>query len=252
MILPPEHGMVCLTFDDGRYTEWLAQLSLFAEYDAHATFFYNGIPDKAALDSMKQLRSAGHAVGIHTVHHKDADGMTAENGNDYLQNEIFPQLEAMKQAGIEANYFAYPNNARTAYSEQVMGRYFRHCRAGLLPSPEKGFRIADQPQAFLAFEDIAGTLTLGGCGIGEYYASTNDNLDAALEHAAGEKDYLFLPKMNSPRSFRRAVSVGSAASAAARAPHSPPEAAPKSSAEAFPAVKPSAPRTASAALQVSD
>lgn len=50
----------------------------------------------------------------------------------------------------------------------------------------KGFRIADQPQAFLAFEDIAGTLTLGGCGIGEYYASTNDNLDAALEHAAGE------------------------------------------------------------------
>ena len=186
MILPPEHGMVCLTFDDGRYTEWLAQLSLFAEYDAHATFFYNGIPDKAALDSMKQLRSAGHAVGIHTVHHKDADGMTAENGNDYLQNEIFPQLEAMKQAGIEANYFAYPNNARTAYSEQVMGRYFRHCRARLIPSPEKGFRIADQPQAFLAFEDIAGTLTLGGCGIGEYYASTNDNLDAALEHAAGE------------------------------------------------------------------
>ena len=67
-----------------------------------------------------------------------------------------------------------------------MGRYFRHCRAGLIPSPEKGFRIADQPQAFLAFEDIAGTLTLGGCGIGEYYASTNDNLDAALEHAAGE------------------------------------------------------------------
>ena len=147
MILPPEHGMVCLTFDDGRYTEWLAQLSLFAEYDAHATFFYNGIPDKAALDSMKQLRSAGHAVGIHTVHHKDADGMTAENGNDYLQNEIFPQLEAMKQAGIEANYFAYPNNARTAYSEQVMGRYFRHCRAGLIPSPEKGFRIADQHHA---------------------------------------------------------------------------------------------------------
>ena len=82
MILPPEHGMVCLTFDDGRYTEWLAQLSLFAEYDAHATFFYNGIPDKAALDSMKQLRSAGHAVGIHTVHHKDADGMTAE---EYLR-----------------------------------------------------------------------------------------------------------------------------------------------------------------------
>ena len=50
MILPPEHGMVCLTFDDGRYTEWLAQLSLFAEYDAHATFFYNGIPDCAPQD----------------------------------------------------------------------------------------------------------------------------------------------------------------------------------------------------------
>ena len=49
---------------------------------------------------------------------------------------------------------------------------------------------ADQPQAFIGLDEIAGTLTLGGCGIGDYYLSTCDNLDAALERTAAENKLL--------------------------------------------------------------
>ena len=37
------HGLICLTFDDGLYEQWLPQLPLFAEYRAHVTFFFNGL-----------------------------------------------------------------------------------------------------------------------------------------------------------------------------------------------------------------
>lgn len=46
---------------------------------------------------------------------------------------------------------------------------------------------ADQPQAFIGLDEIAGTLTLGGCGIGDYYLSTCDNLDAALERGPPQR-----------------------------------------------------------------
>lgn len=184
------HGLICLTFDDGLYEQWLPQLPLFAEYRAHATFFFNGLLEKPVTDAMKQLQAAGHAVGIHTVHHRDADSMTPENETEYLQTEIFPQMEAMRAVGLQAEYFAYPNNARTPYSELVMKRYFRHCRAGICPAAPKGYWIADQPQAFIGLDEIAETLTLGGCGIGDYYLSTCDNLDAALERTAAENKLL--------------------------------------------------------------
>lgn len=139
------HGLICLTFDDGLYEQWLPQLPLFAEYRAHyATFFFNSLLEKTVADAIKQLQAAGHAVGIHTVHHRDADSMTPENEAEYLQTEIFPQIETMRAVGLQTEYFAYSNNARTPYSELVMKRYFRHCRAEyvLLLPKDTGLRIS--------------------------------------------------------------------------------------------------------------
>ena len=50
----------------------------------------------------------------------------------------------------------------------------------------KGFWIADQEKAYLSLNEIPRTRSLGGCGIGEYYLSTKENLDAALEKASKE------------------------------------------------------------------
>ncbi len=186
------HGLICLTFDDGLYEQWLPQLPLFAEYRAHyATFFFNSLLEKTVAEAIKQLQAAGHAVGIHTVHHRDADSMTPENEAEYLQTEVFPQIEVMRAVGLQTEYFVYSNNARTPYSELVMKRYFRHCRVGISPAAPKGYWIADQPQAFIGLDEIGETLTLGGCGIGDYYLSSCDNLDAALEAAAENKRIVF-------------------------------------------------------------
>ena len=60
----------------------------------------------------------------------------------------------MRAVGLQTEYFAYSNNARTPYSELVMKRYFRHCRVGISPAAPKGYWIADQSQAFIGLDEI--------------------------------------------------------------------------------------------------
>ena len=185
---PAGRGIVCFTFDDGRFSEWLPQLKLFEKYHAHMSFFYNGdLRDGASTDSMKILRDAGHTVGLHARTHRDAVPAIAEEGAEaYLNDQIVPQIKACREAGLEVHSFAYPNNRRDDETDRVLGRFFRHFRAGLPSRPAKGFRIAEQSDAFTPLSRIRESPVFGGCGIGEYYASTLENLFGGLERAARE------------------------------------------------------------------
>ncbi len=180
-----KHGIVCLTFDDGRYPGWLAQVELFRKYRARATFFYSGEITPDAAESMNVLRRNGHSVGLHALHHRDcpADG----DFQQYFDTEIKPQLDAAAKYGVtDIRYFAYPNNRHTQKSDAFLGKYFTRFRAGLGIGKHKGFRIADEDAAFLPLAGLPSRKVLGGCGIGPYYGSSEENLDGALERAARE------------------------------------------------------------------
>lgn len=183
-----ERGIVCFTFDDGRFTEWLPLLTLFEKYHAHMTFFYNGdLRDGASIESMKTLRAAGHTTGLHARSHRDAVPAIAEEGAEaYVNDQILPQLEACREAGLTVESFAYPNNRRDDETDCVLGRYFKRFRAGLGISLPKGFDIAAQSAAFVPMTRLHESPVFRGCGIGEYYASTLENLYGALERAARE------------------------------------------------------------------
>lgn len=186
-------GLLCLTFDDSHYDQWIEHLPLFEKYHAHATFFYYHDLDKPAINSMKKLRKAGHSVGLHSIHHREATTDIEKIGVDvYIREEIQPQIETMKANGLPAKFFAYPYGARNADTECMFSKIFHHCRAGIDPYPGKGYWIADQKQAFIDLDKIEKTLTLGGVGVGESYLSTKENLDAALEKAARDNKLLVL------------------------------------------------------------
>ena len=178
-------GKLCLTFDDGVYKQWIPVLPLFAKYGAHATFFFSGMVDPAILDAMKTIAAAGHSIGLHTVSHADAIPFIPERGVEaYLAEQILPQLEPCRAAGIRIESFAYPNNRHSEETDESLSPYFRHFRAGLPSRPAKGYWIAGQDDAYLDPENPP--RSLGGSGIGEFYATTVENLDAALERAAAE------------------------------------------------------------------
>ena len=177
-----KNGAVCFTFDDAAYDQWIEVLPLWAKYNAHATFFAAGEINQLAVDAMKQLQSAGHTVGLHSLHHADAVPFFAGKGGEmYIQQEIMPQLEVCRSAGIAINNFAYPNNVRDQNTDQMLSGLFRHFRAGA-----KGWHVGDKVTSEnMALYDLdALPVVLGGYGIGEYYSTDIEDLENALSVAA--------------------------------------------------------------------
>ena len=171
-----QRGAVCFTFDDYHGENWLKAAPLFKKYDAHATFFIVGeiTPEKAEV--MKKLRDAGHTVGLHTLHHRDAIPFIHEQGEvQYFEAEIRPQLDACRKYGLSIRSFAYPNNRRDDDSDRMLCPYFDHFRAGRGPAKKT---------LYYPLKTLPEKCYLGGTGIGTYYDSDLAVLKEELNHAA--------------------------------------------------------------------
>jgi len=171
-----QRGAVCFTFDDYHGKNWLKALPLFQKYDAHATFFVVGkiTPEKAEV--MKKLKSAGHTVGLHSLHHRDAIPFIHKHGEArYIKEEIAPQLEACRKYGLKIRSFAYPNNRRDEASDRMLSPYFDHFRAGRGPAKKT---------LYYPLKELPQKCYLGGTGIGTYYKSDLAVLKKELDHAA--------------------------------------------------------------------
>lgn len=179
-----DKGILVLTFDDSRYDSWLPQLELFESFNARGTFFYSGEITSEMAESMKILRAHGHSVGLHTTTHKDAVDIAPEL---YFSEYILPQIEQAGSFGVEdISFFAYPNNRHSEAYDSFLSRYFTRFRAGTGIKAPKGFHIADFEEPYVSLEELPHCRVMGGCGIGPYYESTQENLDSALEKAARE------------------------------------------------------------------
>ena len=183
-----KNGILLLTFDDARFETWLPNLGLFEKFNARATFFYDKEISSEAGDSMKELRSCGHSVGLHTVNHKDALDITP---GKYYTEYILPQVEQAEAQGIrDISFFAYPNNRHSEEFDSFLSRYFSRFRAGTGIKAPKGYWIADFEAPYISLDELASRKVMGGCGIGPFYETTQENLDAALEKAARENKAL--------------------------------------------------------------
>lgn len=184
-------GIVCFTFDDSHYHGWLRHIELFRQYNARATFFYQGEITQEMICSMRTLQQHGHSIGLHTLNHKDAVPHMEEMGADvYITEQILPQLQAVRSAVIPVNSFAYPNNRRTEFTDKALSPYFKHLRAGIPSRPAKGFWIASQDDAYTSLKKIPSQAVLPGVGIGDFYLSTLENLDAALKRCADNNELI--------------------------------------------------------------
>jgi peptidoglycan-N-acetylglucosamine deacetylase len=124
-------GGVCLTFDDAHIEDWHAALPLFREYNARVTFFISGFhtlnPRQIAL--LHRIQADGHEIGYHTVNHVNAiEYLQTHSVEEYVETEIEPDLEAMRNSGFSTTAMAYPFNARTDVSDNAMSKYFSTLR----------------------------------------------------------------------------------------------------------------------------
>lgn len=70
----PRDKTLYLTFDDGPHKEWTPQfLDLLARFDAHATFFVNGVYANLYPELIQRQIDEGHAVANHSYYHSHFD-----------------------------------------------------------------------------------------------------------------------------------------------------------------------------------
>ena len=137
-------GTLCLTFDDRSFENWVNAIPLFAEYDAHVTFFVYGEFDGQAVDAVKKLQNAGHTIGLHALNHAKAVEYIASKGAEsFIQNEIMPQLRSCRQNGIMIRAFAYPFSQRNAETDAVLFRHFDFLRTNCTAVMPSGTELAD-------------------------------------------------------------------------------------------------------------
>ena len=190
----PTNGVLLLTFDDPNITNWVNAISLFAKYNAHASFFPCGELDDASLQGLAQLKAAGHTVGIHTLHHRDAKNI---DGATYLKEEVQPQLDAYAKIHHTVRAMAYPNNRHTPEMDAFLIAHtsIRHFRTGHVVKydPQAKYEKPDlvaTDEVFFPVKDLPRRNVLPGIGIGEAYRTDINEILACIRRAAKNNEVL--------------------------------------------------------------
>jgi len=129
-----ERGVLALTFDGREPLKSRERaLALFERYGAHATFFIPGHFDKEAVALAKGLEARGHTIGLGGLNNRRAAEFLAEGGTaeQYIREEIEPQIAEAKSAGFDPKFWAYPGNDCNAETDyRIAYWFFRRNRAG--------------------------------------------------------------------------------------------------------------------------
>lgn len=174
----PRRGIICLTFDDHHCQNWASAIDLFAKYGARASFFVTGRLSEADVASLKKLRAAGHAVGVHTLHHATFPTKTPTEAEceRYFNDEVKPQVAAFKAAGLPVNTIAMPNNVHNpAIDRYLLSHGMKRIRVGGKNFARETWRNST------AFDKM---LVMRGEGVGEYYHTDIDELLKSIEYAS--------------------------------------------------------------------
>ena len=124
-------GALCLTFDDHYLDSWCRELPRFAKFGAHATFFTSGAISSTDVGKLRQLKAAGHSLGLHGQNHTPATDAVAQYGADgFLMREVDPQLAVCQVAGLDVRNWAYPNSKNSDATDAALATRFRRLRCG--------------------------------------------------------------------------------------------------------------------------
>jgi peptidoglycan/xylan/chitin deacetylase (PgdA/CDA1 family) len=130
---PVSTAGVAITFDDAYVDDWYEIRDLLKKYDANVTFF---VTDFASLDEnqvnkLKLLQDDGHEIAFHGSNHIDAmEYLKNHSISEYLNNQIIPGVDLMRNQGLNPVDFSYPfgSGSQNRALTQALHQYFLHIR----------------------------------------------------------------------------------------------------------------------------
>ncbi len=183
---------VVLSFDDFfNIQDWVKAMDMFNEFDAKATFFIHA-PDEMSIkdwSGLERLATNGHAIGCHGLRHERAvDYCDKYGSNAWLEKEVFPSLNILKQKSFNVTSFAYPCSQRNDSTDALLKPYFRHVRTGV--GIEQGQRFSELDNIFKKPDSIVDNFLLPAKGID--WLEEISQIKAAAQRAADNDEIVFL------------------------------------------------------------
>lgn len=131
---PPvgERAGVALTFDDAHVKGWYEMTEVFEQRGVLATFFVTRFDRIGAASHrmLAEMADAGHTIGSHSFRHLRAADYVEEHGlQAYMDEEVWPSVNAMEAEGFEVRFFAYPFGQRTSELDRELLRHMTLIRS---------------------------------------------------------------------------------------------------------------------------
>ena len=174
-------GAIVLTFDDRNISDWYKSDSILSKYNWKATFCVTdyGKVNEEQKQNLLELQSIGHEIAHHGYKHFNAlEYLKTNTMEEYIQNEITPSLDLMKNDGLNITSFVYPGGVRSDALDLVLFDYFP-----ILRGTTYGKKPLNQQECFL---EIGGDkLLVYGLGIDNHYEHFDiDYYYKLIEYAA--------------------------------------------------------------------
>jgi PKD repeat protein len=191
---PPgsSHAGVALTFDDNAPDNWYAIQGLLKNYNAHVTFFIEnfGGNSEDQINTYKLIQANEHEIAFHGTHHIDAQEYLKNHTIDeYLNYEIIPGLELMRNQGFDPIDFAYPYGSEDTALTGVLQGYFLHIRGTAYA--EGNQKLKDVDSIFYQYGSHQSHIYGGGIDDITYSNSVTDIYDAIDRAKAEDKIVIF-------------------------------------------------------------
>ena len=173
---------ILLTFDDHSIDDWLAAQPLFDKYNAKATYFVNFLGDLSdeELAGVQSLYSKGNEIGSHGWKHLSATNYLKNHSIDeYIQEEIVPTIEKLKELGIEPKSFSYPYGVSAKGLDQALFHYFRTIRGTAYLRPGQSIKELDK----IYYDLHQPHSTIYAIGLDESYGYSDEDIMEALQYA---------------------------------------------------------------------
>ena len=179
-----EKAGVAFTFDDHSINEWYSQRSLFQKYNIHATFFISKphLLDSTQIKQLKVLAADGHEIACHGYQHKNAFNYQTE---DYLNEEVKPALQKMREIGFDPTAFAYPFGTSTSELDSIMLNYFKTLRKATYNISDTTIDQYDE-----IYANSNNYRIVNAMGIDYNYAISPENFETGIKRALKNNETL--------------------------------------------------------------
>lgn len=150
---PPQPNLgaaIVLTLDDSYISNWYQHRDWFDSLGLRITFFISQHRElnSAEWKMLDSLVARGHAVEAHSVHHLNVkDYLKTHDPQDWMRDEIMPQLVSFKAHNIRPTMFAWPYGQVDHDAEALLDKHFLLFRECL--NPNRAFHnLADACYAY--------------------------------------------------------------------------------------------------------